>query len=47
MTFYNSATEQYEHVVSPIQWQDNSWAYLWELRAKTTLIFLIEIFFGL
>ncbi|MBU3621849.1 BLUF domain-containing protein [Polynucleobacter sp. CS-Odin-A6] len=24
MTFYNSATEQYEHVGSPIQWKDNS-----------------------
>ncbi len=42
MTFYDPSTEKYEHVGSPIQWQDKIWAFIWELRAKIPSIYRIE-----
>jgi hypothetical protein len=45
MTFYDPSTEKYEHVGSPIQWQDKIWAFTWELRAKTLSIYRIENLF--
>jgi hypothetical protein len=35
MTFYNPQTQEYEHVGSPIQWQDKLWRWLCSLARFT------------